>query len=51
MRNGDAVVMRDDCQERLQHCIRVERRAEDAGPRMSLVFKERVKGPGGQYLA
>lgn len=39
VRNGDVVVMRGDCQQRLQHCVKVEKRAEDAGPRMSLVFK------------
>ncbi|GIL58763.1 hypothetical protein Vafri_13762 [Volvox africanus] len=50
VRNGDAVLMFDDCQDRLQHCVRVEKRAEDAGPRMSLVFKERLRGPTGQYL-
>jgi hypothetical protein len=32
-------------QDRLQHAIKVERRAEDAGPRMSLVFKRRARGP------
>ncbi|GLC37428.1 hypothetical protein PLESTB_001587100 [Pleodorina starrii] len=50
VRNGDVVLMYDDCQDRLQHCVRVEKRAEDAGPRMSLVFKERLRGPTGQYL-
>ena len=29
-------------QERYQHCIQVERRAEDAAPRMSLVYKKRA---------
>lgn len=51
VRNGDCVLMFGDCQDRLQHCIKVERRGEDAGPRMSLVFKERLKGPDGRYLA
>eukprot|EP00198_Chlamydomonas_reinhardtii_P006268 XP_001695604.1 predicted protein [Chlamydomonas reinhardtii] len=50
VRNGDVVRMWGDCQDRLQHCVRVERAAEDAGPRMSLVFKERLRGPGGEYL-
>ncbi|GFR42081.1 hypothetical protein Agub_g2922 [Astrephomene gubernaculifera] len=48
--NGDVVRMFGDCQERLQHCVRVERRAEDAGPRMSLVFKERLRDAEGRYL-
>ncbi|KAG2440030.1 hypothetical protein HXX76_004147 [Chlamydomonas incerta] len=50
VRNGDVVRMWGDCQDRLQHCVRVERAAADAGPRMSLVFKERLRGPGGEYL-
>ncbi|EFJ49206.1 hypothetical protein VOLCADRAFT_104423 [Volvox carteri f. nagariensis] len=50
VRNGDVVLMFDDCQDRLQHCVRVEKRAADAGPRMSLVFKERLRGPTGHYL-
>ncbi|KAG2454789.1 hypothetical protein HYH02_000624 [Chlamydomonas schloesseri] len=50
VRNGDVVRMWGDCQDRLQHCVRVERAAEDAGPRMSLVFKERLRGPDGGYL-
>lgn len=37
------------CQERLQHAVKVERRAEDAGPRISLVFKERLRNLGGGY--
>jgi alkylated DNA repair dioxygenase AlkB len=41
---GDVVYMYGDCQERLQHCIKVEAAAHDAGPRMSLVFKERIPG-------
>mmetsp|Transcript_3190 Transcript_3190/g.9724 ORF Transcript_3190/g.9724 Transcript_3190/m.9724 type:complete len:376 (+) Transcript_3190:81-1208(+) len=36
---GDVVVMSDDCQEKYQHCIKVESNAEDCGPRMSLVYK------------
>lgn len=47
--NGDVVEMFGDCQERLQHAVKVERRAEDAGPRISLVFKERLRTPGGGY--
>lgn len=43
VRSGDVVVMFGDCQDRLQHCVKVERQAEDAGPRMSLVFKERLQ--------
>ena len=48
--NGDAVVMWGDCQERLQHAVAVEKRAGDAGPRMSLVFKQRRRGAGGGYV-
>ncbi|KAG2495291.1 hypothetical protein HYH03_006564 [Edaphochlamys debaryana] len=48
--NGDMVHMFGDCQDRLQHCIRVERRADDAGPRMSLVFKQRIRGEDGAFL-
>lgn len=47
--NGDAVEMWGDCQERLQHAVRVERRAGDAGPRVSLVFKQRLRRAGGGY--
>eukprot|EP00188_Purpureofilum_apyrenoidigerum_P006207 Plantae.Rhodophyta-Purpureofilum_apyrenoidigerum.ctg9229.p1 GENE.Plantae.Rhodophyta-Purpureofilum_apyrenoidigerum.ctg9229~~Plantae.Rhodophyta-Purpureofilum_apyrenoidigerum.ctg9229.p1 ORF type:complete len:396 (+),score=51.31 Plantae.Rhodophyta-Purpureofilum_apyrenoidigerum.ctg9229:164-1351(+) len=36
---GDVVIMRGDCQERFQHCVKVESNAEDCGPRMSLVYK------------
>jgi alkylated DNA repair dioxygenase AlkB len=41
--NGDLVVMFGDCQEVLQHAIRVEREAGDAGPRMSLVYKQNIQ--------
>lgn len=50
VRNGDVVHMYGDCQDRLQHCVRVERAAEDAGPRMSLVFKERLRDEHGKYI-
>ena len=46
--NGDVVFMFGDCQDRFQHCVKVEREdrgAADMGPRMSLVFKERAKDP------
>lgn len=50
VRSGDAVVMFGDCnQGRLQHAVKVERRAEDAGPRVSLVFKQRLRMAGGGY--
>lgn len=42
VRSGDVVFMSGDCQERLQHCVKVEAEAADAGPRMSLVFKQRL---------
>ena len=54
MRNGDTVYMYGDCQDRLQHCVKVEREdrgAAELGPRMSLVFKQRDRDPAtGQYL-
>lgn len=40
--SGDVVTMFGDCQERLQHAVAVERHAGDAGPRVSLVFKQRL---------
>jgi hypothetical protein len=45
VKTGDVVFMYGDCQDRLQHCIKVEREDKGAlemGPRMSLVFKQRV---------
>ena len=43
-----------DCQERMQHCVKVEREdrgAAEMGARMSLVFKQRVKdAESGQYV-
>jgi alkylated DNA repair dioxygenase AlkB len=53
--NGDVVYMTDDCQQRLQHSVKVERdredrRAAEMGPRMSLVFKQRAKDSTGRYL-
>ncbi|KAG1660596.1 hypothetical protein FOA52_003027 [Chlamydomonas sp. UWO 241] len=48
--NGDVVYMWGDCQERLQHSVKVEREdrgAAELGPRMSLVFKRRVRDPAG----
>mmetsp|Transcript_39677 Transcript_39677/g.88163 ORF Transcript_39677/g.88163 Transcript_39677/m.88163 type:complete len:200 (+) Transcript_39677:696-1295(+) len=54
VRNGDVVLMFGDCQDRLQHSVKVEREdkgASDMGPRMSLVFKERARDPQtGQHL-
>lgn len=32
--------MLDDCQEVFQHCVRKEDSADEAGPRISLVFKQ-----------
>jgi alkylated DNA repair dioxygenase AlkB len=43
---SDCVIMFGDCQDRFQHCIRVERDAEDAGPRMSMVFKQSLSQKG-----
>ena len=46
--NGDVVFMFGDCQDRMQHCIKVEREdrgAAELGARMSLVFKQRVQDP------
>ena len=37
-----------NCQDRMQHCIKVEREdrgAAELGARMSLVFKQRVQDP------
>ncbi|GAX75757.1 hypothetical protein CEUSTIGMA_g3200.t1 [Chlamydomonas eustigma] len=45
VKTGDVVFMFGDCQDRLQHCIKVEREDKGAlemGPRMSLVFKQRA---------
>jgi alkylated DNA repair dioxygenase AlkB len=42
--HGTMVHMFGDCQDRFQHSIRTERTAEDAGPRVSLVFKREVRG-------
>ena len=42
VRGGDVVHMYGGCQARLQHSIRVEREAGDAGPRASLVYKRRA---------
>jgi alkylated DNA repair dioxygenase AlkB len=41
VRAGDVVVMHADCQERFQHALLHEHGADDAAPRMSLVFKKR----------
>jgi alkylated DNA repair dioxygenase AlkB len=40
--NGDVVFMFDNCQELFDHCLKTEKRAEDCGPRISLVFKQKV---------
>ena len=42
LRSGDVVHMWADCQERLQHSVRVEKVAEAAGVRISLVYKRRL---------
>uniref|UniRef100_A0A383V5G7 Fe2OG dioxygenase domain-containing protein n=1 Tax=Tetradesmus obliquus TaxID=3088 RepID=A0A383V5G7_TETOB len=47
--NGDVVVMFGDCQEQLQHAIKVEAAAGDAGPRVSLVYKQRLKQQAGSW--
>jgi|LauGreStaDraftv2_3_1035109.scaffolds.fasta_scaffold79762_1 hypothetical protein len=51
--NGDVVFMFGDCQDRMQHCIKVEREdrgAAEMGARMSLVFKQRIRDvTTGQY--
>ncbi|WIA23492.1 hypothetical protein OEZ85_000237 [Tetradesmus obliquus] len=47
--NGDVVVMFGDCQEQLQHAIKVEAAAGDAGPRVSLVYKQRLKQQDGSW--
>jgi alkylated DNA repair dioxygenase AlkB len=41
--HGDVVHMFGDCQSAYQHCVRVEREEEDAGPRISLVFKQSLQ--------
>lgn len=38
--HGDVMEMNTDCQERFQHAVRGERDEEDAGERVSLVFKQ-----------
>lgn len=38
--HGDVVHMFGNCQRDYQHCVRVERDEADAGPRISLVFKQ-----------
>jgi alkylated DNA repair dioxygenase AlkB len=40
---GDVVYMFADCQERYQHAVRVCEEAEDAGPRVSLVYKQSLE--------
>lgn len=44
VRSGDVTRMHDDCQERFQHSIKVEREAADATERVSLVYKKRLDG-------
>jgi len=41
VRSGDVVTMGPGCQERFQHALLPERSADDAAPRISLVFKLR----------
>ncbi|KAG8470748.1 hypothetical protein KFE25_009169 [Diacronema lutheri] len=40
LQHGDVVHMFGACQAEYQHCVRVERDEADAGPRISLVFKQ-----------
>ncbi len=40
---ADAVEMVGDCQERYQHCVKVCEEAADAGPRISLVYKQSLE--------
>lgn len=40
---ADAAEMNRDCQERYQHCIKVCEHQEDAGPRISLVYKQSLE--------
>ena len=42
VRSGDVVVMGPGCQERFQHALLPEASADDAAPRISLVFKKRA---------
>ena len=41
VRAGDVVDMHGDCQARFQHALLPEKAADDAAPRISLVFKQR----------
>ncbi len=41
VRSGDVITMGTNCQERFQHAVLPERDADDAQPRISLVFKKR----------
>jgi len=43
VRNCDVVVMFDDCQSRFQHAIKPEKHADNASPRISLVYKEKYR--------
>ncbi|KAF8061107.1 RDH14 [Scenedesmus sp. PABB004] len=49
--SGDAVLMFGRCQEELQHAVIVERSAQDAGPRLSLVYKKRLLRDDGAWAA
>lgn len=40
---ADAVEMIRDCQEKYQHCVKVCAQADDAGPRISLVYKQSLE--------
>lgn len=40
---ADAVEMVGDCQARYQHCVKVCEHAGDAGPRISLVYKQSLE--------
>jgi alkylated DNA repair dioxygenase AlkB len=42
VRSGDVVIMGPGCQERFQHALLPEASADDAAPRISLVFKKRA---------
>ena len=46
--NGDAFGMHRDCQERFQHSILTAEGPQNSGPRVSIVFKKTIPGPGGK---
>eukprot|EP00775_Hariotina_reticulata_P001430 gene1430-1771_t len=40
--SGDVVMMFGDCQDKLQHAVKVEATSDAVGPRLSLVYKQRI---------